>query len=812
MIALLANGVLWALLHGCSVTGDEAPRPVPVEGGAALSLMALSPVSVSLPEGSTAREAHVPLRGPFVRRGVDPKGRARYEARLPFQPRGLFFHRVEPGLELTHSGERVRYGRGGLTSEVRWTHDATHLVVALPPGSPAPDASVYRMHYPKALERASRRDPHLFAGTPEDFIRTTVRDGDISRSGLLLPAPAAVTYEVNVPLSGELRLDAGIAMPEWSDQPRSDGAAVVVDIDAGQGAERLTRWLVSPGRFTPRTLDLSAWQGQTVRLTLSSDPSGHAHADHVFLGEPVVSTRKRDARRVVLVFLDTVRPDRLSLYGASRDTSAALDPMLQDAVVFDAARSIAPWTLPSARTVMTGRQPEEYAESETLSERLSGLGWATAMFAGNVYLSANFDMDRGWGLHKVTLWPQATQVVDDALAWLQDHEGQDALLQVQFMEAHLPYDEPLSYQQRYAGVRPPGLRDGFHLSDIRSLKPLTDAHKAYIVDRYDNNLRYLTDEVARLLSALGPQDVVVLFGDHGEEFWDHGGFEHGHTVYEELLRVPLVIGGPGVTGGRVAAPVSLLDVVPTIYDLLGLDAVEVDGRSLVPLMRGGEVPEDWADRALGFGRPLYGADRWGVLEDGHKWSTSAGASRLVDLEVDPAERDNLLGPPAEGSRPFADALARHLGCKVDWAIRLVNRDGRKPPKADLKVQLTLPGSVEAVVEGSDPLDLGSVEVQHADRQVDIVWPAGRRGSREVFVVPSGEAASATFDLQATLGKIRIEESLTTGGSGWSESYPLAARTLMVTHGWVPRCEGPAVSGTDAELRDALEAMGYVDPS
>jgi len=805
-------GLLWMQSLGCAPTEIASSRPTPVEVGTAVSLTTLEPKTLTLPEGEEARETHIALRGPFVHRGADTKGRARFEARLPFQPRGLFFHRVEPGLELTQAGELVRYGRGGQVSDVRWTHDATHLIIAVPPGSSIPDASAFRMRYPKAIERATRRDPQRFEGSPEDFVRATVRDGDISRSGLLLPAPSQIVYEVTVPEAAEFRADVGIAAPEWADGPPSDGATLSIDVDAGEGAKRLTTWPLTPGRFAPQTLDLSPWSGQTVRLTLTADPAGHAHADHVFLGEPVVATRKREPRRVVLVFLDTVRPDRLSLYGASRDTSGALDPMLTNAVVFDAARSIAPWTLPSARTVMTGRQPEAYGQAETLSERLSGLGWATAMFAGNVYLSANFAMDRGWGLHKVTLWPQATQVVDDALEWLDEHDGQDALLQVQFMEAHLPYDEPEAYREMYAGELPKGLRDGFHLSDIRALDPLTPEHKAYIVDRYDNNLRYLTDEVARLMGALGPEDVVVLFGDHGEEFWDHGGFEHGHTVYEELLRVPLVIGGPGVTGGRVSAPVSLLDIAPTIYELLGMDTGEVDGRSLAPLMRGEAADATWDARALGFGRPLYGADRWGVLEQGQKWSTAAGSSRLIDLAKDPAERDDLLPAYATGSRPFAEALARHLGCDVAWGIRVVNRDGRKPPKADLAVRLTLPTSVEAVVEGSDPLDLGAVEVIQAERHVDVVWPAGRRGAREVFVIPEGGAEQATFDLSATLGKLRVDTSLTTGDSGWSEKFPLAARALVVTGGWTPRCEGPTVSGTDVELRDALEAMGYVDPS
>ena len=102
-----------------------------------------------------------------------------------------------------------------------------------------------------------------------------------------------------------------------------------------------------------------------------------------------------------------MRPDHMSMNGYARPTTPRIDAWAEGAVVFDTARSVAPWTLPTARTMVTGRQPEHYDATETLPERLRREGFATAMLAGNVYLSSNFDMNRDWGLHRVVLKPPA---------------------------------------------------------------------------------------------------------------------------------------------------------------------------------------------------------------------------------------------------------------------------------------------------------------------------------------------------------------------------------------------------------------------
>ena len=101
------------------------------------------------------------------------------------------------------------------------------------------------------------------------------------------------------------------------------------------------------------------------------------------------------------------------------------------------------------------------------------------------------------------MWPSAKDVTNDAIRWLEEHDGQDALLQVHYMDPHLPYKEPGAYRHLFAGEGCCGLREEFHLSDVRAAKIQTDEERQYIKDRYDNNIRYATDQIARLFETLG---------------------------------------------------------------------------------------------------------------------------------------------------------------------------------------------------------------------------------------------------------------------------------------------------------------------
>ena len=129
---------------------------------------------------------------------------------------------------------------------------------------------------------------------------------------------------------------------------------------------------------------------------------------------------------------------------------------------------------------------------------------------------------------------------------------------------HLPYTEPREFKGLYAEARPSGLTtDDFLRNDVVKANLDSDGRQ-YVKDRYDQNLAYVDAEVSRFLNALPDNATVVIMSDHGEEFWDHGGFEHGHTLYDELLRIPMVVRGPGIKAGRFEEPVSILDVTPTL--------------------------------------------------------------------------------------------------------------------------------------------------------------------------------------------------------------------------------------------------------
>jgi arylsulfatase A-like enzyme len=746
----------------------------------------------------------------------------KYEAPLPIRPRGLFFHKAEPMLRLERAGRVVKYTRFGAHTSPTWSHDREVLTIHIPVGAAQPRPGEYVLNYLRAREREEALNLSFSGKEPASFAVTTVQDGWDARQGLLLPAPARAAFDVTVPDGGELVFDGGLVQPEYRSGSASDGASLGVEVEVEGVVTRVGDYPLSPGVFETRHVDLSRWSGQQVRLRLLTDPLADARYDYAFVGEPILTSRKRAPRRVVMVFLDTTRPDHLSLYGYGRDTSAKLDPIAQRGAVFMHARTVSPWTLPSARTVMTGNQPDYYFGSPTLAGILQEQGWATAMIAGNVYLSPNFGMDRGWGLHRVSLWPLAETVVDDAIAWLSDHEGQDSLLQVQFMEAHLPYAEPAAYRNLYAADGPSSLRDEFHLSDVRKVDMSEPSAQQYVKDRYDNNIRYMTDEVARLLSVLDEDDVVVIYGDHGEEFWEHGGFEHGHTLYDELLRVPLVIDGPGIDSVRVAAPVSLLDIAPTVLELVGVDAPEMDGTSLVAAARGdADAREALRARKQAFGRTLYGMERWGVLDGREKWSTSEGRETLFDVAIDPTESTNVARKADLSS--WQDALDEALGRDVAVAYRLVNLEGRKASRDITTAVLHVPGGIEAAFVGEDPLENSSamVVVDDIEETVTITWPAGQSSSREVYVVPAAahEGVTHLLELRVDNGRVVRELSVPEGREptlGRNRrplvTAKLGERQVQLTFAITPLPDEDAVrlSGADPEMNQALQAMGYLE--
>ncbi|MCK6502312.1 sulfatase [Myxococcota bacterium] len=753
-----------------------------------------------------------------------------WQAALPVRPRTLFFHRPPEGMELVRreagqdwSQGRVVPHKNGLEDAHRadsWEFNAQVLRVRRPAAQGPPGPGEYAVRYPKAAERERDLQREAFDGTDADFVMRSFQVDDTTRHGLLLPAPARAAFDLQVPAGAVLSFSAGILPAEAAlAGAHSDGAELVVKID---GAE-VGRHPLREGAQEARRHDLSSWSGQQVRLELQVEPGPTRDLDYAFVASPVLYTPVVDPPRVVVLFVDTLRQDALSMYGYHRPTTPRLDAWAAGGTIFDQARSVAPWTLPSTRAMFLGTQPERWSEATTVQEQAARAGWATAFLSGNVYLSSNFEMDRGWGTHRCVNWPTADVQVRRARRWLAEHDDRPALLVLHLMDMHLPYTEPRAYRHRFAGEHFEALGDEqFQRSEVlKALSRIGDEGKQYIRDRYDNNLAFVDDQLGAFLDDLQPQDTVILLADHGEEFWDHGDFEHGHTLYDELLRVPLVVVGPGVPAGRSDLPVSLLDVAPTLATAMGLSTQGMTGRPLQGAADGSATAE-LVGRPIGFGRPLYGQRRWGVVDEGLKYTQHDGRERVYDLATDPGEARDLVTGGQAPVEALVQAMSEAVERPVVTVLRLV--PSRSTSADDLVVTARVPGGVRRAWAAEDPMQTVAVQVESSvDNQVTITWKGRTSGDVEAYLLPELPLDQALPQLEITVQHRGPPTTLAPVQTvDWPQPWrgsPVTllrgrsgGRTVAVDYARVPLPAEDATKlvGVDAELQEDLKALGYFE--
>jgi arylsulfatase A-like enzyme len=781
-------------------------------------------VASSFPESvrATPPEDEVVVPGPW-RIASTVKGVRTWEATIPVRPRTLFLDRVPEGMEVrrTTGGTTDRKalpfasGFDAWASPNTWDFSTDGIRVRRRIDLGPPAQGEYAVVYPDATEREDLLDPARSGRQGAELALRSFQVGDTTRHGLYLPAPARVTLRVDVPSGNPvLEMGPGLVPTEAGDRTLASDVRLTVSVEG----EEIWSDSLALASFARERVSVERWAGRTVEMTFATETGERATFPYAFVADPVVFTPMEDPPRAILVFLDTVRRDHLPIYGYDRATTPKLDAWAKGAAVFEDARSVAPWTLPSARTMLTGAQPERFGEAASLARLFAEKGWVTAAVVGNVYLSSNFDMAWDWTIHRCINWPPGGIQVDRALEILDGAKDRPAFVEVHFMDAHLPYGEPWRYRWLFAGDRPKGLKtDRFLRGDVTRGR-LDEDGKQYVRDRYDQTLRYVDDQVARVLGSLGPNDFVVVLADHGEEFWDHGGFEHGHTLYDELLRVPLVVKGEGVPVGRYDAPTSLVDVAPTIAEWAGLDTRTMTG---LPLGTLAADRRPFDDRPLAFGRPLYNERQWGVLKDGLKYVAKAYSESLRDLRADPGEELDVLREGTD-TAPWLGAMAGALGLTVErsWRIVPTSRTGLTD---DLVARISVPGGIKARWSADVPLGAGDVTFAQDEGHLTITWKAGKRGFRDVYVVPREPIVDATRTLGFTLcsgkDKATVEKP---EDAAWPPDPAHAGAALLqgrvkgitvsLGYGVAPEVDAArsGVKAFDREMQGALEALGYVD--
>jgi len=401
---------------------------------------------------------------------------------------------------------------------------------------------------------------------------------------------------------------------------------------------------------------------------------------------------KAGAPNVLLIVLDTVRADHMSLFGYRRQTTPNIDELAARGSVFDRAIATSAWTLPTHASLLTGTYHYEQSvawtqpldrEHRMLPEVLARRGYATAAFVGNLlYCAATYGLGRGFGHYEdfqttlstiaaVSFLPgtlmrnsggflwftvlrnDAKTVTDGFLDWLPQRGGRPFFAMLNYYDAHTIYrPRPDS---KWGEVSP--LTEGYYEHD----RDWSDAEIAPLIDAYDGCIRHVDEQIGRVFEELRARDLlddtmVVVTSDHGEQFGENRLMEHGNSLYRPLLHVPLIFVWPGhvSAGARIRQPVSLRDVPATILGLADIELPEpFFGHSLAPYLTRPDAPADTPRSAVlsevgeasfraSYCRNAHGDMQSLVEGTMHLIVNHDGTKELYDMAVDPREENNLI--------------------------------------------------------------------------------------------------------------------------------------------------------------------------
>ncbi|MBN2800359.1 MAG: sulfatase [Deltaproteobacteria bacterium] len=811
--------MLWSLLLlACQVEAPPPPGPQPLseDRDPAIQLYRL-PAALSLPDSSLPSDA-----SPSSSYGVvaTRRGAREWSADLPFHVQDPRF--PPPGMRVWVGDEELPYRMAA--GERAWRLKGDALLLREQPGD---GPVMVRIEHPALTQAVDRLQAARSGLSPEEFVHYALVGKEKTRQGLLLPAPATATWTLRVPQGAHLR--ATVSMVPSPLKAASDGAALTVELLDGDRWIALDEAKAEVGRSRELDLSLERWAGQERTLRLrSSAPSGDAAHDYVFVGAPTIVASPPTVRRVVVIGIDTLRPDHLGTYGYPRPTSPELDAFASESVVFERALAPAPRTRPSFRTATTGRFPLEAVGAPTVGSVFSQAGFATAGIVSNVHLHPRFGFHQGYDLWWQDPESKADSQVDRALDWLRQNEHRDTFLFLHLMDPHLFYDAPGGYRERFVEDPDPSLPSLFNRWEGNSWPntgALTPQRIAHVKALYDGEIAWTSAQVGRFLEgldALGGSSAVVLHSDHGDEHWEHGGFEHNHSLYQELVHAALWIRLPDRRGARTREVASLADLTPTLYELAGInDVPPTDGVSLVPALGGAGLP----DRALPLGHLAYGSERWGVVAHGKKYilHTWDGEEELYDLDADPGESRNLA--VETDTTPWLAALsAAHrtpAGHGLTLELRLSRQEPlswRLPAKA-LAAWVIDPEAARDVRANQAwgerppllPEEVGTVGLSE-DGLLLTFTPGPHPQGKVAVLLSSRWPERGGLSLDHTPGRMERGEHLPwVGGGIWSAGDErLRVRVAPVIQ--VPPGEAARMGVVDqgsAEEEDLLQTLGYI---
>ncbi|HJL20468.1 MAG TPA: sulfatase-like hydrolase/transferase [Sandaracinaceae bacterium LLY-WYZ-13_1] len=535
--------------------------------------------------------------------------------------------------------------------------------------------------------------------------------GGQARDALIVRAPTTVRWYAEIPEDARLSFAVGAA----GESP-TGRARVTVTPEGGEAAQVFEADL--SGRWNDQLLDLSRFAGEVVRLEVAVE----GDAERVGIAAPALvvplpdeALSEAQAQSVIVLLIDTLRASKLRAYNPeSRVETPTMDAVAEEGAVFENAQAPENWTKPSVASVLTSLTPMTHNTKEQgsslspsalmLSEVFQDHDFATASFIANGYVSDRYGFNQGWDHYTNYIREErnteAGNVFREAIDWIEEHRDERFFAYIQTIDPHVPYDPPDDLLEHYDPGEYDGpiapRRTGHQLEDAKAGRmELTARDRRRLEALHDGEITYHDREMTRFverLRELGLYDEVifVVTSDHGEEFHEHGSYGHGHTIYQELIHVPLIVRWNGVVEPRrVAQTVSTLDIAPTVLEATGIDIPEeFEGQSLLSTARGHHRPGP----AIAFTDKL----------DDRRVATAAGYKLVVrgnltwaffNLREDPGEQTQI---DDGGRHPIALRYLRglygqHLGAddRGNWLTGGTTGESRVLPQSEAQIDAEL---------------------------------------------------------------------------------------------------------------------------
>ncbi len=663
--------------------------------------------------------------------------------------------------------------------------------------------------------------PRTTAGLASGLVEV----GRDRRAAWTLHTPGSLSLQATIPAEASLRFAMSV-------DPPSAPVRLRVLVERAGAIETLADEAWKPGAaWAEYRVDLRRLAGASEPLEIAVEGADAS----VSIAHPALLGRSETppGPNVILYVVDCLRADHVGAYGYRRPTTPEIDNLARDGVVFESVHACASWTKPAVGCLFTSLYPVFHGAqtiddvmdpgNPTLAEAFRSRGYATAAWVANPFVAANpFGLTRGFDdvvqvidkppLVNINDLPaDAADITKQVVPWLHANADRQFFLYLHSLDLHAEYRRRPPFAQKF-------------LSPDRT----GDARQ---VDLYDNELAYNDREIGRLVQALKREGlyqrtIVVVTADHGEEFGEHGFTRHGHTLFEALLHVPLVVKLPDSAqrGRRVAALASSLDIAPTLLDLAGGTVPHgFRGLSLRGVVdRGGTLPRRtvFAEQlspkeVLYAGRDL----RFKYIQQ----LIPSPAEMLFDLGADPSEERNLLPAAPEAAQGLMSEVREFLQLgQAGYHVSIASPQ----PTSRFTLRVMTTGVLADVQRFA--LAAGERLVVSPDRKrLDYDFSAGA-ATRHLVIRTEPAAADVRITLEKD-GRLVPAHSIALGPEGTSPatadftpavdvlraSVPQGAELLKpggapIKVWYIPAPSGARKATIDPDLQEKLKALGYIE--